>query len=508
MRRSRLTPAIVVVLFAVSSGVAVAVGCSAGGERHEFTTGGGEPTSTSNAGGGGSNTGGMGGEAGGLVLPDAGGDAPPDVPMNPCGTECGPEELCDTDHLGLDDDCDTQVDETCPCVTGQAHFCFKGDPSYYNTPGCFPGTEKCDENGNWGPCIGGVHATDLCFDANPLLCHPIQAPPFSTVDLKDGTGNFSADAVAGSEVWTVTCPSGVNPCPAVSGTNPPDDFQPLQSGEYTVTYTKGLVGGGTDTCTYPLFVGAPGLRVELEWEHNLGGDGVDLDLHVHQPEPNTSPWAISGSAADCGFANCTINAFSGGFSSINWFSDTATPPDAVNWYLDPVLEKNTCYFAPRGVGQLWQNYGQGCHNPRLDIDNIYCNASSTNPQDYDFCAPENINIDFPPPSTWTRVGVHYYSSHGFSYNVHPNIKIYCHGALAAELGSTGFYDPEMPVTFTPSDSSTRFWLVADVAFTEGECGTQTCVVQPLYQDANTKTPLLSTQSSVTSSFQPTYPPPP
>src|SRR6185369_13881753 len=94
---------------------------------------------------------------GGIIFPDGGKDAPDDVMVNPCGTQCGPTELCDDAHLGLDDNCDGQADEGCSCMPGQAHFCFKGDPSYRGTPGCFDGVEKCTESGSWGPCVGGKH---------------------------------------------------------------------------------------------------------------------------------------------------------------------------------------------------------------------------------------------------------------------------------------------------------------------------------------------------------------
>lgn len=503
MRRRHLQTAIIAVLSAAAVGSAVAVGCSASGEHNEF--GGGGSTSTGAGGAGGAGHTGTGGSGGGLVVPDAGGDVAPDVPQNPCGTACGPEELCDTDHLGLDDDCDGIVDEICTCTAGQAHACFKGDPSYHGSPGCYDGTEKCDENGNWGPCLGGQHATEGCFSEDITNCHAITAVPFQDANLKDGTGQFSQNAVPGTEVWTVACPAGVNPCPGVSGSAPPDDFKPLQSGEYTVTYTKGLAGGGTDSCTYPLFVGAKGLRVELEWEHNLGGTGVDLDLHLHKPN-DTLNWATSGAEQDCGYGNCTISSFQfGGFNAPHWFPDNNVPPDPVNWYLDPVPEKNTCYYAPRGAGQQWQSYGQGCHSPRLDIDNITCSPGVSDPNSYDFCAPENINVDYPPTGEWFRIAVHYYSSHGYSYDVHPRVKIYCDGALGADLGASGYNDPESPVTFPASGSSTMLWLVADVAFTEGACGAKTCVVQPLYQNPNSKTPLFGQPNG---SYGPPYPPAP
>lgn len=77
------------------------------------------------------------------------------VDARPSPPGCGPVELCDPDHLGFDDNCDGQVDEGCACVSGQAHFCFKGDPWYHSSPGCYDGTELCTPQGTWGPCLGG-----------------------------------------------------------------------------------------------------------------------------------------------------------------------------------------------------------------------------------------------------------------------------------------------------------------------------------------------------------------
>lgn len=514
MRRRKATLLLFSVTALLSTGFALGAGCSAGAKNSGIPGGGGtggSPTTSS----GGSTTsvgGGTGGDGNTIMIDDGGMDVNNDAQMNPCGTKCGPEELCDQDHVGLDDNCNGQVDEGCPCAAGQAHACFKGDPSYMSSPGCFPGTEKCTENGEWGACVGGVHATDdqKCYLNNMTACHPIKAVPFQDVNLKDGTGDFSADAVPGSETWTVTCPQGIAQCPGVTGMSPADDFKPLQSGEYSVTYTKQVQGGGTDMCTYPLFVGAPGLRVELSWEHDLGGTGVDLDLHVHQPN-NTLPWSIDGAPQDCTWSSCTVDQFQFGFNAPNWFAGAA-PPDPVSWYLDPVFEKNTCYFAPRGKGQEWQSLGKGCHNPRLDLDNIFCDPAIVDVNDSEFCAPENVNIDYPPKNQWTRIGVHYFSAHGLNYDVHPAIKIYCDGALAAELGPAGYYDPEAAITFVPSDgegiAGNRFWLAADVAFVASDCGTNSCVVKPLYADPVGKTPVFLLDQTAEQSFGPDYPPAP
>jgi hypothetical protein len=171
-----------------------------------------------------------------------------------------------------------------------------------------------------------------------------------------------------------------------------------------------------------------------------------------------------------------------------------------------VYEKNTCYYGPKGNGAEWQAIGMGCHNPRLDSDNISCDPTVLDPQNGSFCNPENINIDYPPKDQWTRVGVHYYSEHGQTYNVHPHVRIFCHGRLAAELGNTGYYTPSSAVTFLPSDGSERFWLVADVLFRDDKCDEQVCYVQPIYYDPATKTPLLTTSTIVTQTYGPPYPP--
>ena len=396
-------------------------------------------------------------------------------PQNPCGTQCGPTELCDGVHKGLDDNCDGQVDEGCPCSPGEAESCFKGDPSFIGNAGCFPGTQHCSENGTWSGCIGGNHPTDdpPCFSADPQGCHPISSVPFATAALADGCGNFDDNADAGSSDWSIACPPGVTPCPTPDATG---HVQLISSGEYNVTYTKN-VGGTPEQCTYPVYVGAPGLRVELSWEFG----NTDLDLHMHEPG-TTTDFSQDGNE-NCGFENCREANFEGG-GGPEWFPVTAPPGQPVAWDLDPDPNKNSCYFSPQD-GPAWQALGMGCHNPRLDLDDISCNPSSTDPGDPDFCNPENINVDFPPLDTWTRIAVHYYpftSTAGTP--VHPNIKIYCNAALAAELGSGGFGNPEAPLTWHLSSDEDQIWYAADVKFAKDECS-NTCTVKPIYVNGDT-----------------------
>jgi hypothetical protein len=113
----RSLDASLILVASFGAGAALVHGCSAtdGTGLSTASGSGGAPATTSS---------GVGGID--IILPDGGEDAEDDVTTNPCGSKCGPNELCDTDHLGLDDDCDGQVDEGCGCAAGQVHFCFKG----------------------------------------------------------------------------------------------------------------------------------------------------------------------------------------------------------------------------------------------------------------------------------------------------------------------------------------------------------------------------------------------
>ena len=315
MRLLRISMAL---LFGLPLGFAA---CSAGVDDAPGGSGPGSTTSQGPGSGGGTTTGGGASQTstGSFVTGSGGMGGEGGTIVNPCGTQCGPMELCDGQNRGVDDNCNGQVDEGCPCGPGEAPSCCQVtpislDPMY---PSCFPGSMSCTENGTWGPCNGGNHTTDLCYQDSPTGCHPISAVPFATVNLYDGTGNFDDNAMTDS--FDVACPMGVTPCPAVIN----DTFQPLQSGEYTVTYTK-TVNGNVEQCTFPLNVGARGLRVELSWNWGLGG-ARDLDLHLHQPQTTTG-WAVSGAAQDCGYGNCTFFDFAfGGFGTPNWFPANAPP---------------------------------------------------------------------------------------------------------------------------------------------------------------------------------------
>jgi hypothetical protein len=93
--------------------------------------------------------------------------------------------------------------------------------------------------------------------------------------------------------------------------------------------------------------------------------------------------------------------------------------------------------------------------------------------------------------------------------VHPEVKFFCDGALASDLGSLGY---NSTVTFTPgqgsqTDSGNVFWLVGDVAFKPAtQCVPAQCTVQPLFLDQNAKTPYFEDDSGGAPVFGPAYPP--
>lgn len=521
------------VLIAGAAGV-LAANCSANSSNDGFGGGsGGTDTTDASVGGTGGGSGGesgTGGTGGSMILPEASiSDVVNETPVNLCGSQCGPVELCEPQFIGYDDNCNGQVDEGCPCTPGLSHWCFKGDPASRNKGACKDGTQKCGENGTWGPCIGGFHADaiDNCLNQNvPDGCHDLTAAPFTTVTLKDGTGTFGQGATG--ESFQVTCPSSIPPanCPQTQNPDGPTaTFTPLQLGQYEVLYSKDDGAGGKATCTFSIYVGATGLRVELNWDHQGEGKagvdqngnpdgtfGPDLDLHVHRPGVQ-SKWFMNplqpfAPPDDCYYANCTAGNFVmavPGMASPNWFSDTGYPH---NWTYRQPYDPNdpiyTCYNAPRGAGQEWKMFNKGCHNPRLDLDNITCDKTKTNPQDPAFCAPENINIDEPPYGLWTRIGVHYYG-HCYAGDLHPTVTIYCAGAQVAQLGPNGY---DGPVTFKASDcqgddnGNNAFWMVADVMAVEGPCGEVECVVQPIYGDLGTKAPYIKPTSFAKGNFGP------
>ncbi|NMC69686.1 MAG: hypothetical protein GYA57_06410, partial [Myxococcales bacterium] len=338
---------------------------------------------------------------------------------------------------------------------------------------CTRGVETCTEFLTWSDCYGAVAPEDERCDGvdndcdteydegivgcdSPVICpDSFRAAPMSWVTLDGGSifpGSYD------SWNWRLICPVTVDPCPAPEDPSARDTRVFLiSSGTYRAVATI-VVGTNTYTCGFYILAQGGGLRVELNWDTRGSAHGdTDVDLHLHQ-------WGATseffGSPQDCYYANCKA-------SSCCWGGS----PE-VDWGLPATTDLTACQDAPHGEGEEWVAYGS-CLNPRLDVDVIYCETGVTDPTSYDFCAPENINVDNPPLFQPMRIMVNYYSAHGFSGTTNATVNVYCGGALRGTFG------PQPLVYGSSYGESNDNWLVADVMFYTGRCGELDCEIVPL-----------------------------
>ncbi len=398
---------------------------------------------------------------------------------------CVATEVC---YDGLDNNCDTRVDEGCPCIPGAVQRCSLAPPGHRGVGTCSDGNQTCvgtGEFGSWSPCRGAISpSAETCDGADNdcdgcpddgLCCRPAGTCP-SAGDPRVPTGRpFAAYSLRGStffpgsaRAWRWRVVGG--PCDQLlyatrsrvsyrvdgASADPREtsaetlSFTPTLSGDYTVTLTVTAADGSTFECTFVVSVRAPGLRVELCWDRTGnpratdGTAGADVDLWVRRPGAG-GPWAFTVFDPDetCGAYNC--------------FNRDADIPaiyrsDRPDWG----------YAPSTGGACRTPDVGGVCKNPRLDLDNNGLNDATHSDTD-----PENINVDSPRDGDSFRVGAYYWRG---SVATQPMVNIYCGGALRATFGGAmvgGTLYGSAPISgFTTGrggfDTASSFWRVADV----------------------------------------------
>jgi len=114
--------------------------------------------------------------------------------------ECEPgepgEEICGD---GLDNDCDGEVDEGCECAPGKTQSCYAGPTGTEGVGCCKAGTQTCDVNGQWGDCMDDVSPSDEVCDDLDNDCDGSVDEGLGTITCGVGECEVTVDACVGGE---------------------------------------------------------------------------------------------------------------------------------------------------------------------------------------------------------------------------------------------------------------------------------------------------------------------
>lgn len=139
-------------------------------------------------------TGGSAGGAGAAGKAGAAGNAGTSGGAGTAGAAGGDGGCLDSETCGngIDDDCDGEIDDGCPCVEGAVRQCYDGAPGTLGVGICAAGAQTC-ATGVWGTCTGAV------------------LPSAEDCNAKDDDCNGAADDVS-PKTCSSQCGAGTEAC--------------------------------------------------------------------------------------------------------------------------------------------------------------------------------------------------------------------------------------------------------------------------------------------------------